>query len=541
MGAVLFSAERSISHTVDEPGHLVRGLAWWWAEDTRLDWPHPPLGQLLATAPVALVSDPVDFESFASWDEASFAGATYEYWRRYDEARRQLRIARHTMAALSILLAIYLYEWIRRRYGERLALLTTVTYAANPMLLAHAGLMTTDFPLAFFTLIALLQLHDYLLDRSWWRVLTLAAAIGALVTTKHTGILIAILLLPPALLFAARRVGRFAGLSRSKGFGLLARDATFALLAAFLSVNAVYKFDETGLSGTEIVEHAEPSSWLRQDVLNEEDHLPPGLHIPVPFNYLFGAEFIRTQNARGHAGFFMGRKTKRGTPGYFPLMLVVKSPIGVLALILAGLVLAIRQRFRDLPLDVWLHAYLVVFFLALTYHAQINIGVRHALLVVPSLTCLAGRGANALWVRRPPFGRWAAATCLVSVVAGAALGFPDYIGDFNWLVGGRSGGLRISVVGEDWGQDTARLGTWQKETAVPVAYFTRHRLRYAEVKHAGGEVRRLKCGEVGPEDHWTAIHITEIARKSMCVRAYLARDPEIVLNDHILLYPPFER
>lgn len=540
MGAVLLSAERVTSHTVDEPGHLVRGLAWWWADDPRMSWPHPPLGQLLATAPAALFSEPAEFEAMTGWPQASFVRVTYQHWRGFADARQQLRIARYTMAFFSVLLAIYLYEWIRRRYGTRLALLTTLLYAANPILLAHAGLMTTDFPVAFFTLIAVLQLHDYLRDGSWWRALPLAAAVGALVATKHTGIIISVLLLPPAIVMAIRRQGRFQGLSRPKGLGMLARDASFVFLFAILSVNAAYKFHETGLSSAEVIAHSEPPSWLHRDVLNEHDFLPAGLRVPVPFNYLFGAEFIRAQNQRGHAGYFLGKLTKQGAPGYFPIMLLSKSPTGLLLLLVAGLWLAVRQRFRGLPLDVWLHGYLVVAYLALTFGTQVNIGVRHALVVVPSLICLAGRGANSLW-GRAPYGRWAASGLVASVVLGAGIAYPNYIGDFNWLVGGRAGGHQISVVGEDWGQDVSRLGTWQKENDVPLSYFTKHRLRHAEISHAGGSAKRLKCGQASPEGHWVALHLTDRARMSKCVRRYAEREPDIVLNDHIFVFRPPNR
>lgn len=540
MGTALFTAERVTSHTVDEPGHLVRGLAWWWAEDTRLSWPHPPLGQLLATAPVALLSERAEFETMHGWKNASFTRVTHEHWRRFAEARQQLRMARYTMACLSILLAIYLYEWIRRRYGARLAQFTTLLYAANPILLAHAGLMTTDFPVAFVTLIAILQLHDYLLDRAWWRVLPLAAAVGALVASKHTGIILSILLMPPAIVWAIRGRGRFEGFSRAKGLRALARDAGFVLVVALLSVNMVYKFDDTGLWSAEIIEHSEPPSWLHADILNEKDFLPAYLLVPVPFNYLFGAEFIRTQNLRGHAGWFWGERSKRGTPGYFPLMLLIKSPTGMLLLLAAGLLLAMRQKWRGLPLDVWLHGYIVLLYLLLTFNAHVNIGVRHALLVVPSLTCLAGRSANALW-KRKPLGRWVAVGGLVAVVAGAAFAYPRYIGDFNWLVGGREGGHRISVMGEDWGQDVNLLAAWQRQNDVPISYYTGHGIRHAELKYAKGEVSRLRCRQISPRDHWVAIHLTDRVRKSSCVRRYADREPDLVLNDHILLFKPAHR
>lgn len=537
MIAGFYSAESVTSHTVDEPGHLVRGLAWWWADDTRLSWPHPPLGQLVAAAPAALLTERADFEAMRGWGDAAFTRVTHAHFRNFPEARVQLRIARSAMAWLSILLAIYLFEWIRRRYGHRLAAFTVILYAANPVLLAHAGLMTTDFPIAFFALIAVLQLHDYLVFGALWRVVPLALAVGGLVATKHTGLVVSALLIPPVILFAWTRRGRFEGLSSREMLRVVARDGCVVVFAALLSINLAYKFHDTGLSSSEIIAHAEPPSWLGSDFLNERDFLPEGLIVPVPFNYLYGAEFIRTQNARGHAGYFMGRRTKQGTPGYFPLMLAIKLPTGMLVLLAAGLVLAVRRRFQELPLDVWLHGYLVLAFLLLTFNAHINIGVRHALLVVPSLACLAGRSASALWVHTPAT-RWLAGACVGAAVLGTLIAHPDYIADFNWLVGGRKGGHWVSVVGEDWGQDVNRLAWWQKERGVQVRYYAGHRMRYAELEHAGGEVKRLRCGSTAGTGEWAAIHLTDQVRKANCVRRYHDREPDLVLNDHILLFEP---
>lgn len=314
MLGLLVSAEQVTSPTTDEHLHLTRGLAWWWGGDTRLNWPHPPLGQLVAAAPVALFSDPIDFSALNGFEEADKRSVALHYFERYEVARAHLSIARQTMIALAILLALYLFEWTRRRYGVRLALITTLLYAANPVLLAHAGLMTTDFPVTMVTIVALLQLHDYLTGRSWWSLIGLMLSIGALLTTKLSGIAVAVILLPPALLFAIAGRGRFAGLVGSRRASLLARDVVLTMLVGVLSINAVYRFDDTGLSSTEILERATPSTASKTEMT--EDGLvarfwPDAWPMPLPFTYLYSVEFLKEQNARGHAGYFLGQPRPR--------------------------------------------------------------------------------------------------------------------------------------------------------------------------------------------------------------------------------------
>jgi 4-amino-4-deoxy-L-arabinose transferase-like glycosyltransferase len=540
MGAVLVTAERATSPTTDEHLHLTRGLAWWWADDTRLSWPHPPLGQLVAAAPVALLAEPIEIADLEGYDTADMKRASLRYFESYDVARAQLSTARRTMIALAVLLAIYLYEWIRRRYGARLALMTTLLYAANPVLLAHAGLMTTDFPVTAVALIALLQLHDYLLGSSWWGLLGLILAVGALLTTKLTGIIVAVILLPPAVFFAATGRGRFSGQSARRRALELGRDVALAAVVGLLIVNAVYRFHDTGLTTSEIIQHQMPPG-LKKERMRQEDFVlrfwPDGIPMPLPFTYLYSVQFVKEQNARGHAGYFLGQRRPKGTPGYFPVLLTAKLPSGMIALLVAGLALALRRRFRGLPLDVWVHGYFVLVYLALSFNSHINIGVRHVLLIVPSLAILAGRAANALW-KVGPAGRFATIGCTSAVVMGTLVAYPRFIGDFNWLVGGRSGGHWVNVVGEDWGQDVNELAAWQKYEDVPLSYFAQNELRYSELSYLGARAHRFECYFKPPEDHWVAFHLTPRVRENRCLLPYAHREPDLVLNDHILLFAP---
>lgn len=539
MGGTLVSVERSTSPTLDEHFHLMRGLAWWWADDTRLNYPHPPLGQLVATAPVALLAERVPIRSYGGYAKADLRRATMRYLGDYELTRSHLTGARLGMIALAILLAIYLYEWIRRRYGPRLALMTTLLYAASPILMAHAGLMTTDFPIAFVTLVAVLQLHDYLLSRSWWRLLGLALSAGALISVKLSGILIALLLVPPAIGFAVLGRGRFDDLPPRSRAGILGRDLVVTGLIALLTVNAAYQFDHTGLTRSEIVEYGR-ARHLKPKIAENgfvASAVPDGIPIPLPFTYLYCLEKLRKHTKSGHSSYFLGAPVRKGVSGYFPLMLAIKLPTGVVLLLLAGLGLALRRRLRGLPLDVWLHGYVVVAFLLLTLNSRINIGVRHALPIVPSLLTLAGRGANALW-GTGRVGRLVASACIASVLVGAFVAHPRYIGDFNWLVGGRSVGHQVSVVGEDWGQDLDELAAWQKAENAPLSYYHWFKVPRLELEYLGADFEVLKCGKEAPPGHWVALHLSDWVRKNRCVKPYFEREPELVLNDHILLFKP---
>ena len=540
MMIALVSTERRTSPTIDEHLHLARGVAWWLAPDTRISWPHPPLGHILTSAPAAILYHGPPIEELRGFDRAHLFKASLAYFSAYEDARFHLSTARWVMIALALLMAVYLHEWMRKRYGPQLALLSTILYAADPVLLAHAGLMTTDFPVTLVTLFSLLQLHDYLLHRSWRSFLGVMAAVGGLVTAKLTGVLIALVLFLPAVLYAVLGWGRFADLQPGRRGLLLGRDAGAAVIAAILSINAVYQFDDTGLTVAEIVEHqAPPGKFVKE--LHADDltlrAFPDGVPVPLPYTYLYSIEFVKAHNKKGHPSYFAGERQKKGTRGYFPIMLAAKLPTGFVVLLIAGVVLALMRRFRHLSLSVWIHAYFTIAYLALTFDSQINIGVRHALPVVPSLAILAAHSANALW-NAGRSGRWIAIGSLASVVIGTLIAHPRYIGDFNWLVGGRSGGHRLSVVGEDWGQDLDELADWQKRENLPVSYYHWHPLHYRELKLLGANIDRWACASKPPPGHWVAFHVSDRLRNQRCVRGYADREPDLRLNDHILLFRP---
>ena len=223
------------------------------------------------------------------------------------------------MIALTVLMLVYLHAWVRRRYGDRLAWMAALLFAANPVLLAHAGLMTTDMPITLATLFALLQAHDYLQSASPWRLAGLALAVAGLLTAKLTGIVVAILLFVPAVGFAALGRGRFAGLTKARRAARLGRDAVVVALVGLLAINAVYRFDDTGLTVAEIAEHEVPpgKKLRRLDAKTSSliRALPHGVPIPVPYTYLYSVEYIRAHNRKGHGSYFLGKNRARGTPG----------------------------------------------------------------------------------------------------------------------------------------------------------------------------------------------------------------------------------
>jgi hypothetical protein len=262
---------------------------------------------------------------------------------------------------------------------------------------------------------------------------------------------------------AALAAGVFVAMYASYGFEtrpLLPAELSGTHLSAML-----VKIPSTATVGAILVSHP--------GLARAVDAAAVRLPIPAP-SFIRGFLFVTTHNARGHFSYLLGQTSGGGGWWYyFPVVFSVKTPTGVLALLLlawaatavlalrggprAGIFRLLRARQEWYTLTI---PPLTYFALALTSH--INIGIRHILPVYPFIFIWT---AAMLFTFRPPelpvFFRRAATVCLVLVAVESAAAFPRYLAFFNWPSGGRSQGWKYVVDSNlDWGQDMKRLGEY---------------------------------------------------------------------------------
>src|SRR5438094_241796 len=230
-------------------------------------------------------------------------------------------------------------------------------------------------------------------------------------------------------------------------------------------------------------------------------------HHLLPEAYLYGLAYMR-KYAATRAAFLNGRHSWVGWPSFFPYSLVVKTPLWLLGLVLAGAAGAIlcrpggaareparvrRNLYRTAPLWVLLGVYW-----ASAIASHLNIGHRHLLPTYPAMLVLAG--GLAVWLEAG--GR--AARLLIAAAALAyavesALTWPNYLAYFNQLVGGPRHGYRHLVDSSlDWGQDLPGLARWLERnvpSGIPVylSYFGTGNPDYDHIR-----AKRLP----GFFDHW---------------------------------------
>ena len=541
----------------DEPDHLVRGLSYWWTGSARLSCAHPPAGNAVVALPGAFLFPKDDFSAYAEWQSSDQKRIRSIYFRRnyLKSGHAQLMSARLTTAALTILMGLYIFLLCRRHWGWWTGVAALGLLVFNPTLLAYGRFVLTDLPVTFGLILLLGEFVNYLQKRGVVAVFRLTGAICAALLTKYSAIPITIVVLLSGVLFAIKGTGRFHHARLRRRVGLYVGQMAAVSIAVIVCMNAVYRFDRSFLTVEEILNEPEPqepsvrrheNGFLEQTPLSS---LPRGFRVPLPYTYVFGVMLVWNHAQRGHRSWFMGKRDRFGNPLYFPVLLLVKTPIAYWIFLMIGLAAFIFRPRRPSMFATVIGGGFVLF-MAMIIQAKINIGIRHALPAVPLLSMLAARGIvrGSIVLSAARIGRIKRAILcgstgisLACLPIGLFVNYPDFSGYFNVSVG-RSAGHRISILGEDSGQDTIQFAEYLKHKKRQPLYYNPLGIgEMSELKRTGVEYRGFDCRKMHSNglDHpaYIAMHAVSYhrgGRKCLPRKGSLREIARI--NDHILLF-----
>ncbi|HEX3851877.1 MAG TPA: hypothetical protein VHW01_12980 [Polyangiaceae bacterium] len=531
---------RHDSPTEDEWAHLVRGISYWQNRDMRVHVQHPPLANAFDAIPTIFEPNNPKTADMATWKNGYPPAGEY-IKVDYARARAQLFECRYMAVLFLVGLAAYAFFFCETFFGWPTAACALLLIAFNPTLLGQARYVATDLPAATMWMIGVGETIRYLSSRSKWPLFTMPLGLAGAVLVKHNGVILIPLVMLVALVVAVLGRGRFAG--QTPGRALLSWFGHFVLagLIVIFSINAVYKFDRTMLTVAQLLEVPEQKHWTtsgyhgnfleKRSILPK---LPQGLRIPLPHPYLFGLFTIEEHNRRGYPTYFMGKNTQDGELGYFPVLLLVKNPPALIALLGFGLVILWRKRRLSLPSAV-LFA-ISAGFLAVLMKSNLNMGIRHALPIIPLLSVLGARA----FAQLPDLlrGAWLGSARVVGLsgLLSALSATPHFLSYFNFLALGH--GPWIAVVGDDWGQDREDFVRFAQAHALePLYYYPETSTRRIEVQYLGLKFSELGCHTRVPPGAWAAVHTQYAHRWEHSSCAWLrGLEPTYVINGNINIY-----
>lgn len=265
--------------------------------------------------------------------------------------------------------------------------------------------------------------------------------------------------------------------------------------------------------------------------------------IPL-FSALKGLDYQLKHASEGHMSVYKGeplfspRDFEDGNPHpeYYAHMLLIKNPLGFLALVAVGFCVLWRQRWSVAQVTGFVVFPAVLFYVFST--SNMLMGVRYVLPLFPFLAFVGAACARA-WPR-----------VTVGVAALSALivvpHHPHELMYYNVLGGGndlRQGGPATSPIGDDWGQGTRAMGRWVAEhrDALEAA----GGLHYVPLTPAAPYAFGLVGidGDKGPGEGIWAVHALNYWRDSADpvnkTRSYAwldAYEPFLVIDESIYLF-----
>ena len=473
-GLEIFSYTQK-SATYDEPLHLTAGFAALTRRDYRMDPTHPPLVRMWAALPLLWIPD-TRFDS-AQVDPLTQIqtmvrqnSLAHDFLYHGGNADRVLNGARFMTVLLGALLGYLIFLWTEEWLGFPAAVLALVFYIVSPNLSAHAALVTTDIGVSCFFFGTIYF---------WWRTaraFTPLNVVGSVlfftlsILTKFS----ALLLIPTGALLLGFAATRREALTWRRLALLAGLTAVVAWVAIWVIYGLRYEpsgtrgwlFDAHKVAGVqrEVPVLASLLSWI-------------DAHRLLPNAFTQGLVYCvsLSENAVAYLG---GEISDSGWWYYFPLAILVKTPVAKLALVLTGVVvLAWRLRARQMVWDALCILVPPAIYLGYAMTTGINIGLRHVLPISAFMTVIAAVAGHEILLRIER--RWLRFGTLVAAVGAWVVAFasvyPNTLTFFNVVAGGPGRGLEyLADSNLDWGQGLKQLKKWMDENGVPrinLAYF----------------------------------------------------------------------
>ncbi len=466
LGVFLLQLALSIRHqsqTFDEGFHLVAGYRYWQCGDFGINSEHPPLVKFVAAAPLWLAGAPapagVCGKEPTTKDYGYGLGVGYLYGQGLDGDALLYR-ARLATTVFTLILGLTCYFFASTLFGRPAGLVALGLLVFEPTILAHGALITTDTAVTAFLLATVFAFYRYYRQPSFARLLLTGILTGLTFASKHSGVLVVPILLVLAVVeyVRSRREAFNPASGQINSIGLLRR--TLNMVTIFL-VGVLVLWSMYGLRFTARPMGRPMTTQLGQFIHNARLQ---GTHGPMltvvipelarwnqlPEAYLYGLVDVLNVSDPGQPPFLLGKLYSHGRWFYFPVVFVIKSTLGFLALLALSLIFG-SWRFDRF----WSFLYLVlppVVILLVAMQSGLNIGYRHVLPIVPFLCILIAGGTVALWERKRGW-KIAVAVLLLAHVASSLRAYPNYLPYSNEAWGGPMQSYRyLTDSNVDWGQ-----------------------------------------------------------------------------------------
>jgi tetratricopeptide (TPR) repeat protein len=478
-------ATRLDSFDLDEAYHITAGVTYARLGDYRLNPEHPPLIKLWVGSFLtpSIFKTPKLRPMAEKWDERHFTEVVVFTDNDPDVAQRRARVAMFVLnGTLLLLFGLAVWRAFGSKIGPVMAAGTLAFLMIDPTIAAHLPVVLTDLPVALLGSTAVLFAWAAF---RWGRmvdVLLAGLTLGLTLGAKHTGLIVVV---------AVAFLGAIMSLRKQENRPRLRRlgQVLAVLVLAWITPWGLYRFRfNESTAGVDLFNRplAAKIADLHRPLLRNTVSLMARTHF-MPRSYLWGLADILHVGVEGRVSpvYFMGRTYLERAPFYFfPTVLLVKLPLGLIALALAGLVLVFIRRAwpgREPLLVILLFGGLLL--AMLMSGTSSYAGIRHGMVVLPSVAVAGAASLAIAWERKSRILLTGIAFATAAAMASAipVLRPWEY---YNELVGGKDNAWRHLC------DESTDSGQRAKELA---AYYH----QYLEPR---GEIPYIEYAESFPED-----------------------------------------
>jgi 4-amino-4-deoxy-L-arabinose transferase-like glycosyltransferase len=463
---LLYSVKHE-SLTFDEGDHIFAGFMSLKHHDFGLNPEHPPLVKMIAAIPLLgmnLHEPQLQNRYFKT--EAYLSGRDLIFQNDHEKVIFRARMFASLFALLTALLA---FLTASEMFGTGAGFLTLVLTVFEPNFLAHGALVTTDTGAAASMLASIYAFYRYVKAPSWGRVVVLGLAAGLFFIVKHSAVL-----LPPMLILLAitellrrRQTGDETRLHQA------ARLASALVIAGIIAAGVIwvcYGFRYAARpAGTPMNPPLESTLGTLRPA--EAKAVTMMAHWKVlPESWLYGLADVRSV-ANTWPSYMFGKIYAHGVWFYFPVAFVIKATLTTLILLPLIVYAVATGKLRGWREILFLSLPPALYF-CVSMTSNLNIGVRHILLVFIFVLVLAGGAAWSL-IRNDRRWAWAIAALILFHVVSSLRAFPtSYIPYANELWGGPASIHKyLTDSTTDWGQQLKAVKRYVDDRGIKECWF----------------------------------------------------------------------
>ena len=472
MGVLAGGAALRESVTIDEVAHIGAGVSYLQRLDLRLNEEHPPLAKVLAAVPLVARGTRADY-SHQSWTQSdSFFAAFLGEWifgenvvARWNDSASTVAWARVPMLLLTLALGWFVFLYARQLGGDWAGVLCTAMYASSNVFLAFGPLVTTDVAVTLFSLVSLRSFADLWDNPNRRHALKLGGWLAAALLSKFS----AGLLLVTFLTFAV--VARFRPLplqpqlgdDRKRWIRERRRAVARAVVVAATIVYCTYF----------VLSLRQPTDAL--SLLGTSAAWAPVRRVLLPaWLYVRGVLLFAMSATR--PTFVLGRGYEHGVWFYFPVLFLLKSSLGFLALLAMTLFWRGKEKFagtagssvKQAHATHWRTLWVGLFvFAGACMLSPMSISFRHFMIPVTLTILLLAPLPKMIADIGPTQLRRAVAAVVVlltaSGVVASARAYPYYIPYFNALASSHPAYWWASDSNLDWNQSLPEVRAFAQQ------------------------------------------------------------------------------